>query len=332
MHLRLPSIIKPLFLASALVACQHIEAQNIEAQTINGQLAAPEAPPSPPAAPSPPTAPEAPKAPDPLKLAAIEALMIAPPEQALPIAKRLMNSDTHPELKARTLFILSQVDDPEAHRLLLDTARNGPGELQLEAIRMIAVSGNEAIVSQLAGVYRDGDTQVREAVLQAYMITDDDEAIYQAALDAENDEEFRAAVELLGVMGATDRLKQLRDHPAADESLMRAYAIAGDTDSLLAMAHDDSNLRMQVEAIRSLGIASDTDLNSELVKIYRGSSNYTIKQAVMESLMIAGDDQSVLQLFRSATEDRERADLLRLLVVMDSDAAIEVINAALMEE
>lgn len=317
-----------LLLATTLLACSQVQAQR-------SAVSAPSAPAAPPAAPlraTPPAAPEAPEPPDSLKLAAVEALLIAPPKQSLPIVKRLMTSDTHPELKARAMFILSQIDDPEAHQLLLDTARTGEGELQLEAIRMMAVSGNSELIAQLKSVYKEGSPQVREAVLHAYMIADERDAVYQAALDAENEEEFRAAVEVLGMMGATNQLKQLRDHPAADESLLRAYAMAGDTESLLSMARDSSNLQRQVEAIRSLGMANGPGLGEELMDIYRSTDNYTLKQAVMQSLMMTDDDQSVLELFRSASEDREKADLLRLLVMMDSDAAMEAISSALAED
>ena len=47
-----------------------------------------------------------------LKLAALEALMSAPPERALPIAERVLRGNGSDELKEGALFIISQIDRP----------------------------------------------------------------------------------------------------------------------------------------------------------------------------------------------------------------------------
>jgi hypothetical protein len=49
----------------------------------------------------------------------------------------------------------------------------------------------------------------------------------------------------------------------------------------------------------------------------------------MEGLLISGDDESVLQLFRQSRNDEEKADLLETLVMMDSEAVWDIIDATL---
>ncbi len=266
---------------------------------------------------------------DALKMAAIEALMMAPPDKALPLVTRLLDSDQPREIKAPALFILGQIDEPEAHEALLSFAHQSDGELQLEAVRTIGISGDPDLTRQLGEIYESGDTPVRRAVLEAWMIAGDEESVFQVAANASSDEEFDAAVHQLGVMGATDRLRELRDRPGASETLVHAYAIAGDTESLGVMAHDPSDPERQLAALRGLGIAGGPDDPDLFVEIYQGSNDPEVRDAVRQGMLVAGDDESVLRLFRSATSDQDKAELLRLLVIMDSDAAMEAIDEAL---
>ena len=60
---------------------------------------------------------------DQLRIAALEALIAAPPEFALPRVRKIMQEDHSDEVKESALFILSQIDDPEAHAILAETAR-----------------------------------------------------------------------------------------------------------------------------------------------------------------------------------------------------------------
>ncbi len=265
-----------------------------------------------------------------LKMAAIEALMTAPSERALPVVQRLLAGDSSDEIKARALFVLGQIDLPEAEQTLLDYARQGEGDLQLEAIRSIGINGDPALTAQLGEVYAAGDMNVREAVLEAYMIAGDEDSVFAIATNATSDEEFEAAVQQLGVMGAHDKLHELRDRPGAMESLIDAYAIAGDTETLMVFARDASNPIRQKAALQGLGIAGNGDEVSQAFReIYLDTDDPGIREAVRNGILIADDDDLALELFRAARDDQEKAELLRLLVIMDSDAAMDAIDAAL---
>ena len=66
-----------------------------------------------------------------LKIAALEALISAPPGRALPLVKKVLAGDNSDEVKERALFILSQIDTAEAHSMLLQLVNEGSGELKL---------------------------------------------------------------------------------------------------------------------------------------------------------------------------------------------------------
>jgi HEAT repeat protein len=263
-----------------------------------------------------------------LKLAALEALMMAPADRALPLVKKILAGDESDEVKSRALFVLSQFDEPEAQTLLLDIARTGDAELKSEAIRMIGIGGDPVALAGLADIYKTGDGDVRESVLHAYMISDDNEAVYQIAVNSTSDEEFEAAVEMLGIMGATDELRNLSDHEGAGESLIHAYAISDDFESLHELAIDPSNPERQLQAIQALGIVDSPQTGSVLTEIYKGTDSADVREAALHGMMIADHDAGVLELYRQSTSMDEKQELLRMLVMMDSDAAMDAIDSA----
>jgi HEAT repeat protein len=266
-----------------------------------------------------------------LKSSALEALISAPPERALPIVSKVLSGDSSPSLKKRALFVLGQIDLPEAQTLLVETARTGDGSLRLEAIRMIGIGGHPEAMTELAEIYADGDGETREAVLQAYLIADDNNAVYQLAANTQDPEEFERAVNTLGAMGATDELRALRDRPGMAEVLINAYAIAGDMETLAAMANDSSDPQRQAQAIRGLAIAAGDgdDVGEMLVGIYRDTDVPHVRKAVREALLIADHDEAVLQLFRTSDDAAEKRELLQTLVMMDSDAVWDLIDSTL---
>ena len=116
-----------------------------------------------------------------LKIAALEALISAPPERALPLVIKVLDAENTDEVKERALFVLSQIDLPEAQAKLLDIARSDDPELSSEAVRMIGIGGNAEALAGLQDLYSSGDEDLRAAVLEAYMIAGDVDAVHAIA-------------------------------------------------------------------------------------------------------------------------------------------------------
>jgi len=266
---------------------------------------------------------------DSLKMSALEALISAPPERALPIVSKVLSGDSSPALKERALFILSQIDLPEAQNQLVETARTGDTRLRLEAIRMIGIGGNPEALAALGELYANGDRNTKGAVLEAYLIAGDEQAVYQIALNSQDPRDFENAVQMLGAMGATRELRELRDRPGSGEALINAYAVAGDVESLTEMATDSSDPERQAQAIHGLGIAGGNEVGNVLRNIYNGTDVEDVKEAALQGLLIAGDDQAVLELFRASDDTMEKKKLLETLVMMDSDAVWDIIDTTL---
>ncbi len=263
-----------------------------------------------------------------LKMVALEALMSAPSERALPIVIRVLEGTGSDEMKEAALFILSQIDDPEASAQLLKMAQSASGELRLDAIRMIGISGGDAVDS-LAAIFSSGDSDVREAVLEAYMIAGNSQGLYNIAINAENNDDFEAAVEMLGAMGATDELSKIRESSGVSDAIITAYIISDDADAIRELALDGSDLEQQANAIEALGIVGADDAEALLTQIYRDSESEFIKEAALDGLLIGDFDDSVLQLYRSSTSTAEKRELLQRLVMMDSDQVMDIIDETL---
>ena len=262
-----------------------------------------------------------------LKIAALEALISAPPDRALPIVSKVLKGDFSDDLKSRALFVLSQIERPEAQQLLVDTARNSTGSLRLDAIRMIGISGDPDGLAALGDIYRNGDTTVRESVLEAYLIADDAEAVFQIAANTTDEDEFEEAVNILGAMDAREQLRRLRDKAGNSESLIHAYSISGDFESLRELAVDDSNPARQAQAVHGLGIMGGSKANATMLEVYKSSNSAEVREAALQGMMIADYDEGLLELFRASQDNEEKRELLQMLVMMDSDAVMDVIDA-----
>jgi HEAT repeat protein len=280
----------------------------------------------------PPRAERAPTDDEELALAALEGLMAHPSERALPIIKKVLAGPQTRLVKQRALFVLSQIDSPEAKAILAQTARSSDAGLRGEAIRSIGIGGDRESLDALQEIYGTGDPDVKQDVLQAWMIAGRKDLVYQAALSAKTEEEANEAIRMLGVMGAADELRKLGDRPKAASGLLDAYAISGDFASLRKIAEGSGERSVRIEAVRKMGIVHSDEARAALRDIYSRSTDAEMKEAALQGMLIAQDEKGVLALYRAAKASDEKRTLLRYLAMMDGDAALQAIDAALEEK
>jgi len=255
--------------------------------------------------------------------------MSAPPERALPIVEKVLAGNNSDEVKERALFVLSQIDLPAAQTILLDAARQGSGDLRLEAIRMIGIGGESAALAGLIDLYNSGDADVREAVLEAYLIAGDVQSVYQIALNTDNADDYEEAVDILGAMDARDQLRELRTARGMSETLIDAYAISGDAEMLRELSMDASDPELQGQAIEALGIVGGAEVNQTLLDIYRTTEVPDVREAALDGMLIADYDEGILELYRASDNPAEKKELLEYLVMMDSEEVWDLIDSAL---
>jgi HEAT repeat protein len=267
-----------------------------------------------------------------LALAALEGLMVQPSERALPIIKKVLAGTRSTLVKQRALFVLSQFDSPEAQQILVQTSRSTDAALRGEAIRAIGIGGDPKSLDALQDVYDAGNEDVKKDVLQAWLISDRKEAVYQAALNAKSEDEANDAIHILGAMGASDELRKLGERPNATRGLLEAFAIAGDLASLRKIAESYNDRSMRVDAVSRIGIIDGAAARTALREIYTRTDDKEIKDAALQGMLIADDEDGVLALYRAAKTTEEKRSLMRMLSMMDGDAALQAIDQALEEK
>jgi len=264
-----------------------------------------------------------------LALAAMEGLMSQAPERALPIIKKVLAGPQTRLVKQRALFVLSQIDSPEAQEILVQTARSSDPAMRGEAIRSIGIGGDPKALDSLLAIYNAGGPDVKAEVLQAWLIAGHKEAVYQVALNAKTEGEANEAIRMLGVMGATDELRKLGDKPNAASGLVDAYALSGDLASLRKIAEGSGDRAVRIDAVRKIGLIDSDAARAALRDIYSRSTDAEIKDAALQGMLIVGDEQGVLALYKAARTTEEKRVLLRTLTTMDGDVALQAIDAAL---
>jgi HEAT repeat protein len=225
--------------------------------------------------------------------------------------------------------VLSQIEGPEAEEILIQVSRSPDAALRSEAIRSIGIGGHDKSLAALQEIYKAGDADVKEQVLHAWLIADRKEEVYQAALNAKSEDEAADAIHILGAMDAVEELRKLGDRPNASRKLVNAYAISGDLASLRKIAESNADPSLRAEAVQQIGIIDGDAARAALREIYSRSTDAKIKEAALQGLLIADDEQGVLALYRAATTTEEKRALLRTLTTMDGDAALQAIDAAL---
>jgi HEAT repeat protein len=263
---------------------------------------------------------------------AVEGLMNAPPDRALPLLKKVLQSQHPIRTKKRALFVLSQLGSDAALDVVIDTAKTSSDpELRTEAVRMLGVSGENRAVERLREIYASSkDANEKRQIIEAWLVSDRKDLVLASARN-ETDPGVRAkAIETLGVLDASDELKQLFDttqDPANRRAIIHALGVAGNAEGLAAIAGDAKLPEdLRIEALHSLGVAGADD---KLVALYAQAGTPALRDATLQGLLIAGDSDSVLQLYHKAKSNDEKKALLRMLSLMNDDDAINAIEEEL---
>jgi outer membrane protein assembly factor BamD (BamD/ComL family) len=266
---------------------------------------------------------------------ALEGLMSAPSDRALPLLKKVLQGAQPIKVKKRALFVLSQLDDGSGLDTVVDATKSAADpELREEAIRILGISGEDRAIERLRELYATSkDAHEKRQIIEAYLVADRKDLILAAAR-GESDPTLRAdAIQKLGTLDASEELKQLfgtTQDAGNQRAIVDALGIAGDADALAAIAGDAKRPEdIRINALHALGIAGDRGGEASLVKLYPQANTPALRDAVLQGLLIAGNSEAVLGLYRAAKTTDEKKALLRILTSMGDDAAIDAIEATL---
>jgi len=120
---------------------------------------------------------------DDIKLLAINGLMNADAERAIPLVEGILKGNVAPNVKDRALFVLAENKSPRAQQVLIDYAKgSGNPDLQLRAIQYVGTSGTKESQQILLGIYSSStDARIKNTILQALMSSRANDALMNIA-------------------------------------------------------------------------------------------------------------------------------------------------------
>ena len=212
-----------------------------------------------------------------IKLMAINSLMNADPDRAIPLLENLLKGTSSNRLKERALFVLTQSKSPKAEQILTDYATGtGNPDLQLRAIRYIGQSGTPEAQQRLVAAYTaSNDAAVKEEIVRSLMANGGSDRLLQLAR-SEKGSNFRLTiVRNLAVAKGTSSDVLVSLYAAdSDQAVKRAIVNGlhsrGDAKPLIELARKEGDPTMKkyiVERLSSMRNNKDaTDYMLELLK------------------------------------------------------------------
>ncbi|HEX6879001.1 MAG TPA: hypothetical protein VF135_01435, partial [Terriglobales bacterium] len=189
------------------------------------------------------------------KLLALNAVMQSDPDRAIPhVEAMLANANNSARVKERALFVLAQSDSPKAQQILGAIAKGQRGQqLQAKAIQYLGIEDSKDNAQLLSEVYASSkDTNIKRAVIQAYLTSDNQAGVLAAAKSEANPDVKTFAIHTLGAMDAKKELAELYPTatPEAKKAILDACVAADDSALLAQVAKNPSeSLEMRKTAL-----------------------------------------------------------------------------------
>ena len=266
-----------------------------------------------------------------LRMFALAQLMDRDPERALPLVLDTLKSSGSESVRSDTLFMLGMSDDPRAQQAIAQIARdsNDPG-LQVDAIHMLGISDSQASAELLAGLYTDSaSVEVKRAVIEAYIIGDESEAMTDTLVDMlkteKNPELQTEIIHALGVMDATEEMASLYTSLEGTElrkAVLESMMIADDTSGLIEVLESEKDAELRAVAMEMLAVNGDRASAEYLVGLYPGGTQKE-KTAIIQSMMIMDNAKGLIDLMKTETDPELKREKLQNLVAIDSEESDE---------
>jgi HEAT repeat protein len=270
-----------------------------------------------------------------LKLMALQSLVNANSEEAVPILQKVLQGTGSPRLKARALFVLAQSNSPKAREVLVSIAKgNGNPDLQMKAVQYLGVHGGRENRSALEEVYRSSsDVDLKKRILSSFMVAGDKERLVAAAQTEQNPELRATAVQQLGNMGAHEELWAMYQKESSvdvKKGIIRALFTGGSVTRLSELAKGEQNKELRLLAVRNLGVMGSKRTGDTLVEIYNADKDPEIRRAAINGLFTSNNAEGLVALARKEQDPAMKKDIVSKLSNMRSKVAtdylIEILN------
>jgi HEAT repeat protein len=258
-----------------------------------------------------------------LKLLALNSLMQAEPDQAIPILQKLLAGNDSDKLKERALFVLVQSGSPQASKMLGDMARGTANpKLQLKAIHYMGMMGSAESRKELSAVYAaSNNVEVKRAILKSFMVAGSRGLLFDAAKTEQNPELRQEAIKQLALTGGHDELWQLYGSESSVDNkraILKAMFLTGNSDKLADLARSEKDPSLRAEAIKSLGLMGDHGRSDVLVNIFKSDTDPQVRHAVLNALFLQNNGKALVELARSEKDPEVKKEIVNKMALVHS--------------
>ena len=262
-----------------------------------------------------------------VKLMAINGLMNADPDRAIPLLENLLKGNAAPRVKDRAMFVLSQSKAPRASQLLTEYAKGaGNPDLQLHAVRYVGMSGTPETQQLLAGLYGStGDLAVKSEILRWLMVSKNKDALFNLAKVEKNTSLRQESIRHLGALKATDQLAELystETETDAKVQIIRSLGSAGASEKLLALAKTEKDEKVRSQILRSVAGSRNTPADV-LAQLYGSASDAKGKREVVDGLAGRNDAKALVELARKESDPEIKKFIVSRLAGMKGKEATD---------
>lgn len=211
---------------------------------------------------------------DDLKLMAINGLMNADPDRAIPLLDGLLKGPSSPQVKDRAMFVLTQSRSPQARAVLMQFAKGaGNPDLQVRAIRYIAMTGTPEARQELASIYSGtNDVNVKKTILHSLMRPESVDTLVEIVKNEKNAELRRDALRQIAMFGSSAQAEQLYTaEPSAEnkDAVVDGLFARGDAKTLVDLARKETDPERKKHIVSRLSLMQSKDATDYLMELLK---------------------------------------------------------------
>lgn len=259
-----------------------------------------------------------------LKLLALQGLINSDPERAIPLVQGVLASAGSLKLKDRALYVLAISNSPQAHTILVNTAKNGTPDLQNIAIQRLR--GSKTTSAEFMDIYNGSQNDdVKRSIIRALGSMGDRAALVNVVSGTTVMDLRREAVSQLGsAQGQTElwTIYQRESNKELKQQILSTLGSMGAYDRVIEVAKSEKDVEIRNRAIRSLGSMKAERSGQALIDIY-GTLDVDGKKSVISGLANQNNAEGLIAVARKESSLDLKMDVVRRLGSMKGNKAAQ---------
>ena len=214
---------------------------------------------------------------DTTKMIALNALMNADPDRAIPLVEGILKGNGSLTLKDRSMSALTQSKSPRAQQLLAEYAKSSTDpELQLRAIRNIGRNGTKDTQQLLAAVYPAAtDTRVKQEIIRSLMSSGASDSLLSIAKSEKDPALHNEAIRNLAASESTPvstlvAVYSTETDPAPRRTIVSMLAGRGDAKTVIELGRKETDPAMKAYIVQRLaGMTKNKDAMDYMTELLK---------------------------------------------------------------